>query len=121
MQAQIDQPAILIRIARLYRPGMSDLELYEATRGVWRVGERRERAQLALSIVDRIVVEVYEIDAWHRSGATAYQTRRQDFIDGRWEFTGRVASEELRQQLIGRSVDRWFPKGAQTPIRYVNC
>lgn len=35
---QIEEPAILIRISRLWDPGLSDDELYDATRGHWKVG-----------------------------------------------------------------------------------
>ena len=44
----VTEPALLIRIPKHYRPGMSHVELYDATRGVWRVGSKRERARLAL-------------------------------------------------------------------------
>ena len=35
--------------------------LYEATRGVWKVGERREYAHLALAVFEGVVREVYAI------------------------------------------------------------
>lgn len=35
----ISHRVILIRIPHLYRPGMNATELYEATRGVWRLFE----------------------------------------------------------------------------------
>ena len=49
-QAEITDPVMLVRISRLFRPGMSDMALYEATRGVWRVGPRRDRARYALTV-----------------------------------------------------------------------
>lgn len=45
MPVEITDPSILIRINRLYRPAMNANALYEATRGSWRVGERRERSE----------------------------------------------------------------------------
>jgi hypothetical protein len=39
----IREPAIVIRINRLYRPGMSAAELYDATRGIWKIDPRRPR------------------------------------------------------------------------------
>lgn len=54
---------MLIRIPQLYRPGMSREALYEATRGHWKVGPRRERAEFAMAVAGGIVREVYEIDA----------------------------------------------------------
>jgi hypothetical protein len=35
----IDEPAMLIRINKLYRPGMTVEALYEATRGIWTCGK----------------------------------------------------------------------------------
>ena len=46
----VREPAILITINRLYRSGMNAQELYEATRGFWVVGPRREKAELALAV-----------------------------------------------------------------------
>ena len=37
-------PSLLIRINRLYRYGMEHAALYEATRGIWKVGSKRTRA-----------------------------------------------------------------------------
>lgn len=41
----IQEKAILIRISQLYHKSMSPQELYEATRGVWKVGPRRNEAE----------------------------------------------------------------------------
>ena len=72
---KIDEPTMLIRIPQLYRPGMSREALYEATRGHWKVGPRRERAQLAMAVAGGTVREVYEIDAWHPAGTTPEAAR----------------------------------------------
>jgi hypothetical protein len=114
----VREPALLITINRLYRSGMSPLELYEATRGVWVVGPRRDKAELALAVYQGVVREVYRIRAWHPAGTLAYQTRsdfRSDDVGRRWEFEGEIAGD-VRDQYIDRSVG----KGGQNPIRYVN-
>ena len=46
-EAAIQDPSVLIRINRLFRYGMSPVELYDATRGMWRIGEKRMRVELA--------------------------------------------------------------------------
>jgi hypothetical protein len=46
----VDEPALLIRIARSYKPVMSDRQLYEITRGVWRLGPARDTAEIALAL-----------------------------------------------------------------------
>ena len=64
----IEDPVLLIRINRLYRHGMSDKELYEATRGVWKLGPRRERASYALAVFEDVVRQVYAISKWYPAG-----------------------------------------------------
>ena len=116
------EPAILIRINRLYRPGMSSEALAEATRGVWTCGIRREKARYAFAVYQGVVREVYEIEAWHKGGTLTYQTRSREEVDApyRWEFSGRVCAS-LSAKYKGGAVGRYFSKGAQLPFTYVNC
>lgn len=113
----VREPAILITINQLYRSGMSPQELYEATRGFWVVGPRRENAELALAVYQGVVREAYRIRAWHPAATLEYATRDAEANRGsrRWEFEGDIA-EDVRENYVGRSVG----KGGQNPIRYVN-
>jgi hypothetical protein len=119
----VTEPAILVRIAQLYNDRMSAQALYEATRGVWRIGERRSRAHFALSVAGGIVHEVYAIHQWHPAGTTQYKTRPAKDVQrsGRWEFTGRVAPEPVRAKYVDKSVAHYFERGATNPIMYVNA
>src|SRR5688500_2844393 len=105
-QAAIDEPVLLIRIPRLFRQGMSDVALYEATRAAWRIGPRRDAANLALAVADGSVREVYEIERWQRAGQSDYATRPTDDPgwSNRWEFVGKRASESIRNKYMNRSV-----------------
>jgi hypothetical protein len=116
---EVTDPSLLIRINRLYRHGMSELELYEATRGVWKLGTRRETAKYALAVFEGVVREVYEIEQWHPAATTPYATRTFEDVSGRWEFTGKVAEEPFRSRYRGRSVAAYFKKGLQNPVAYV--
>jgi hypothetical protein len=100
---------------------MSDIALYEATRGVWRLGPRRERVRYALAVHSGLVQEVYEVVLWHPAGTTRYQTRSREEVNrpGRWEFTGSVAADPVRRRYVGKSVVEHLPKGAQNPVVYV--
>src|SRR3954454_5679547 len=95
----ITVPALLIRISRLYKPGMSPQQLYEATRGVWKLGPDKDSAEYALSIAKGVVQEVYSIGAWFQAGTTAYSTRPLSdvSVSERWEFSGTVAPEAVRE------------------------
>ncbi len=113
----VRERAVLFTIGRLYRSDMTAEELHEATRGFWKVAQRREQAELALAVSQGIVREVYRIERWHPAGTLMYQTRDASGFEssGRWEFEGHVA-EDVRGRYAGHSVG----KGGQNSVRYVN-
>lgn len=122
--AKITESAILININRNYRPGMSVQAIYDATRSAWKVGPKRERAKLALSIHRGVVREVFSIAGWVPGGTTMRgidKDGRSRKREGRWEFVGQAAEESVRKRYVGRSVAHYFKPGAQNPIMYVNC
>ena len=121
---EVTHPALLIRINQLYHYGIDAAELYDITRGVWKLGPRRVRAAFALAVFHGVVREVYEIEAWHAARTTPYCVRTFDATDslaGRSEFVGKVAGEAIRSQYVGRSVKDYFKRGLQSPVVYVNC
>jgi hypothetical protein len=121
--ADIIHPVLLIRINQLYFFGMTAEELYDATRGVWKIGERCEDARYAMAVYDGLVREVYRIDRWHIGGTTPYKTRDHADVDApdRREFTGKVAEKAVRDRYLMKSVRDHFPANMQSPVRYVNC
>jgi uncharacterized protein len=123
-KAIIDDPVILIRINQHYHYGMSDDELYDATRGIWKIGEDRDNAIYALAVYGGIVHEIYKIREWLPAGTTQYKTRPEInyYADKeRWEFVGEIAEETIREKYLLKSVEEYFPNHAQNPIRYVRC
>jgi hypothetical protein len=128
-EADITEPVILIRINQLYRYGMDAASLYDATRGIWVIGPRRECAEYAFSVFKGIVMEVYKIKhPWHQAGKqeTFYETRPDcnelfEIDPPRWEFEGEVAEKEIREKYLKKSVKRYLSNGSQNPIKYVNC
>jgi uncharacterized protein len=117
---RIQEPSILIRITELYRPQMAATELYDATRGIWKLGPKRERAKYAFAVFEGVVREVYEITQWFRAGST-FSSRDPHGVrsPNRWEFVGRVATEGVRRRYINRDVSSYFKQGNQNPISYV--
>jgi len=117
---RIQEPSILIRITELYRPQMTPVELYDATRASWKVGAQRKSAKYAFAVFEGIVREVYEITDWFPAGST-FNSRnpRGDRVADRWEFVGRLASENVRRRYINRDVSGYFKPGARFPISYV--
>ena len=122
-EVDIEEKVILIRISKLYHESMTSEELYEATRGAWKVGPRRDEAEYAFSIGNGEIKEIYEIASWLPAGTLRYQTRPNVDIEvaGRWEFQGALAPDSMRKQYLGKSVKHYLPRGASNPITYVNC
>ena len=105
----IIEPVILIIINRAYRRGMSQTELYEATRKHWKIGKRRENAQYAFSVSNGLVRQVYKIETWYPSQQSL----------GRWIFDGHVATDLVH--YVGCDIRQYLTRGAQNPIVYINC
>jgi hypothetical protein len=113
---EVKHKSILITINKLYRSDMSSEELYEASRGIWKVGVKREGAEYAMAVYQGIIREVYEIERWVTAGTLEYKTRESSSfkLSGRWEFKGKIAADDIRNLYVGFSVGR----GGQNPIRY---
>lgn len=122
-KVDVTVPALLIRINRLYRHNMSAQELYEATRGVWKLGARCTKARYAFAVFEGVVRQVYEIESWHPAATTPYMTRdaTQLKTHGRREFIGSVADPAVCEAYVGRSVADEFRRGLQNPVVYANC
>ncbi len=120
--ARIREPAILIRVNQLYRYGMTDAELYDATRSAWVVGDKRKRVKLAFAIYEGVVREVYRVTDWLPGGSTfTHQSQgRAVRRPHRWEFVGVIAETAVRNRYINKYVGHLFRQGAQNPVAYVN-
>jgi uncharacterized protein len=117
---EIEERVVLLQIPHLYREAMSDVALYEATRGFWRMRPDSHDAEFAFAIAHGIIREVYTVDRWQPAGTDTYRTRSWAAADrGRWEFVGRVADAEVRARYKGRTISGELR--GQNPVRYVNC
>ncbi|MBK7221368.1 MAG: hypothetical protein IPH94_08585 [Saprospiraceae bacterium] len=118
----IEEPCVLIRISQLFRYSMSEIELYDYTRGYWKLNrERAAAAQYAFAVYEGIIQEVYSILQWVEAGSTL-NTRTDHYpVHGRFEFVGNLAPNEIRNKYKYKSVEHFFQKGNINPILYVNC
>jgi hypothetical protein len=80
---RIDERAVLIRIPRLYRPTMTDDQIYEATRKWWVLNPERA-PDFALTVVNGKVISVYRIDDWEQPPPQ----ERVGRLERRWAFRG---------------------------------
>lgn len=122
----ITENVLLIRINQQYHYGMTDFELYEATRTCWVVNqEKADKLQYAFAVYNGMIMEVYQITAW----LPAFSTMNSRNIDtdimerniarGRKEFVGIIAPNEIREKYVGGIVSDLFAPGNSNPIMYV--
>lgn len=98
----IPRPVIMLKIQRGWRPDMNEHNIFEKTRGHWKVGsDTRQRARYALGIAYDIVRGAYRIDSWFRS------TMPWDEGKNRWGFEGGPAPELAH--VVGTHVRDAFP------------
>lgn len=126
----VDDSVILIRISQAFRYSMSAIQLYDYTRGHWKLKRQRaEQAKYALSIYQGVVQEVYEILQWFEANKTFSVRVNNELIErdkdsntkGRYEFVGNIAPDNIRKKYKYKSVSHYFKKGASNPILYLNC
>lgn len=121
---KITDPVILIRVNQLYRHGMSTPELYEITRGVWKLDfERASAMKYVLAVYEGVVREVYEVDKWQHAQIGGFLTRTDivpEDAKGRIEFVGKVAHEVIRQKYLLGDVTAYTKVSLQAPCLYVN-
>jgi hypothetical protein len=121
---KITDAVMLIRVNQLYRHGMSAAELYDITRGVWRLDFERARAmKYAFAVYEGVVREVYEVDKWQPAEISGYATRTDlmpEDAKGRIEFIGKVVPDTIRQKYLLGDVTAYSSVSLQAPCLYIN-
>lgn len=119
---EIRHNIIIIKINKTYHKGMTARELYEYTRGFWkRKIESVAPAQYALSVVDGAVIEVYQIDRWIPASEADNVIRdyNPESHSDRIAFDGKVASDDVRDYYLGRSVNALYKWGEADPVKLI--
>jgi len=97
-----------IKISTSWRPGMTPQALYDATRRSWKLNRSRiANVDTVLCIAENEVKEVYTVDEWVES-----------VDEGRVEFVGRPASEEIRQHWMNVELSGLLNKNGH--LRYIS-
>lgn len=99
---------IIIKTTR-DRVGVCNGNLYEATRYCWKVRyEKVIKYPYVLSVINKVVREVYKVTCWKDSD-----------VEGRLEFIGQVADDEIRRQWINKTIPQKFTKkGMASPVLF---
>ena len=102
-----------------YKSGMSEVALFESTRGVWHNPRRDESIKYAYATYGGLIKEVYEIHSWVPAGTQQYFEREliDEDIVNRWEFIGKKASQEVRELYIGKILEK--DRSFGSPFVYV--
>ena len=119
-EANITENVLLIRLSKTFSYNMDPMDLYDYTRGIWRLDEKRiEKVTHAFAVYDGIIQETYNVLQWFKGGTTF--TNRIDIDEWkkfeRWEFIGSI-SEEMRKKYRYKSVAHYYPSHAQNAVRY---
>ena len=103
---KFDEPCIIININKKFERFMSPDDLYKVTRASWVLGPKKDKAKYVITSYRGWVREVFEINSWQKA------------TNGRWEFTGKIANENIRNKYINQSLKKFIIKGNQNPIKY---
>lgn len=120
VREDITENVIAIKINQAYRENMTELELYEATRGCWKIDVKRaEKVDYVFSVYKGIIKEVYKIKEWLPAGTIPRSTLPDAKVPtDRYEFVGEVAEEAIRNKYIEKSIANLYRKGEANPIKY---
>ncbi len=110
-------PVVLIKIEKRWGEllkkygAFSDIpekEIYEATRGNWRINvDRARNARYVLSVSRGLVRGCFVADEWSDAGENRRRfSSTKDAVD--------------KSRFVGKSVAHFFGRGEQNPIRYLN-
>lgn len=119
-QVNIVEKVILIKLSKTFRYNMPEVELYDYTRGIWIISDKkRKEIEYAFCVYDGVIQETYEVLDWFPAGSTynVRQDKEEWKIHERWEFVGNISSE-MRKKYRHKSVSHYFTAGNRNPIRY---
>lgn len=109
--AVFTENAVLININKLYKRGMNQDEIYEATRKHWKIDiEKARKIKLVCAVSQGIIRGVFYQDKWLISKRA----------DKRAYFIGSIASKKDVDKYLNKSVRKYWKKGSQYPIKYIN-
>lgn len=94
----------------------TEQSLYDASRFAWKLGGKREQAEIVLACERGIIRGAFIPKKW-------FKATRQNFpglgdLPGRWGFEGEEASSEIQSMYIGKRVPDECSFGSGNPIRY---
>lgn len=131
-EEDVKHKILVIKINKLYRRNMSDYELYDSVRGVWRASMNNARsATYVFGVYNSLIVAVYKPTRWYKCKEAPEKRPRQDeiltpqtenrifFVDEGFEKG--CQHDENEAFYLGKSIAGLkLNQGAQNPITYLN-
>lgn len=131
-KADIKHNILIIKINKRYRRDMSDLELYEAVRGIWRASMNsviKRKIEYVFGVYNQLIVAVYKPDEWHYVHEMLDVPRKEEITDENYEkvknriyFTCRdykTLDDNQRFYLHKSIADLTINQSSQNPISYL--
>lgn len=115
------QGTMLVNLAQSYSLDLTAQELYDATRGWWKMADpRHKNIKYVLAIYNSIIQEVYEPVGWFKAGSTFMLNRRPEAKHKeRWEFVGHLATDKIRKRYYKKHLGGRIEWG-HSPFCYVS-
>lgn len=131
-EEDIKHKILVIKINKLYRRDISDDELYDSVRGVWRASmNNAQSVDYVFGVYNSLIVAVYKPTRWYKCKEAPEKRPRQDealtpqtenrifFVDE--GFENGYFHDENQTFYCGKSIARLkLNQGAQNPITYLN-
>ena len=131
---EVDDPVVIINIHKQFpyvkKSATYAQDLYEATRGIWRMNPKRAgKAKYFFAVFEGEIKEVYEVndcipatpetkEYWRKRLLSQGRPDAAEKNERRAEFIGQIAPDDARAKYVGK---RLTMKLAQNPVRYFNC
>ena len=124
---EIEDNVMVIKINEKYQWGMSDFEVYEVVRGIWKANiKRASKAKYVFGVYNQLVVAVYKPKEWHyvhekrNDIPRPHEITKENYekVKGRIYFTCddyKSDSRYLHRSIAGLSGNQ----SAQNPISYI--
>lgn len=109
----ITEKIIAFNLCRSYRENLTKTELYDRTRGCWKINrENAQQCAYAFSVYENIIKEVYKIEKWLSAEELQRETvPNEQGESGRYGFEGEIAEPEIRDKYLGKSLENICKKG----------
>ncbi len=125
---ELNHSVVIININKKYKlvrdealqvnPKYSGKDLiYESVKQAWVIGKRRDAVEYVLAEYKGIIVEVYEVIENNINGKTEKWYQVSGFKN-RWGFHGIMASNDIREEYLNKSIAHHKKRGAANPIRF---